>query len=267
MLVRVRLLFSPPLNCTDEGDCFPQALGSCKLPNRAPRGLAMAMPEPGGPRSDGAFTGPLDQETFRALLFDCFLHQQTCLHHARPEGERLALIAETRRAVAEASELSTALNLVAARALEITGSTGVAIAIAARGQMICWAMNGPTAPPLGAMVPLDSGLSGECLRIQNTVRCDDTEDDPRVNREACVRLGGVGSILLVPLVQRRVAIGILEAFSTKPRAFDETDEKVLELLAMIASAAVADFAESETMRVSRSATAVACAVPAQPSPA
>ena len=221
-----------------------------------------------GTRGDGAFTGPLDQETFRALLFNSFLHQQDRLRGSQREGERLAVIAETRRAIADARDLNTALNLIVARALEITASTGAAIAIAARGQMTCWAMNGPTAPPLGAMVPLESGLSGECLRKQRAVRCDDTSNDPRVNREACTRLGGVVSILLVPLIQRKVTMGILEVFSTRLHAFDDTDENVLELLAMIASAAVADFSESETTsRASQGAAAAARAAVSQASPA
>jgi GAF domain-containing protein len=209
-----------------------------------------------GPRSDGAFTGPLDQETFRALLFNSFLHQQNQLRISRREGERLAAIAETRRAVAECGDLKAALNLVAARALEITGSTGAAIAIGVQEQMTCRAMSGPTAPPLGAPLPLDSGLSGECLRSRRTLRCDDTESDPRVNHEACLRLGGVGSMLLVPLLRRNVAIGVLEVFSTRLRAFDESDEHVLELLAVIAIAALADGAGTEVApRVSRSPAA------------
>jgi GAF domain-containing protein len=215
-----------------------------------------------GPRSDEAFSGPLDQETFRALLFNSFLHQQNRLRISRREGERLALIAETRRAVAECRDLRAALNLVAARALEITGSTGAAIAIGTQDQMTCWAMSGPTAPPLGAPLPLDSGLSGECLRSRHILRCDDAESDPRVNREACARLGGVGSMLLLPLCRRHAAVGILEVFSTRPRAFDDTDEHVLELLAVIASAALADFAESPAApRVSRSPAASVRTVP------
>ena len=206
-----------------------------------------------GSRSDGAFAGPLDQETFRALLFNSFLRQQNRLRAGQREGERLAAIAATRRAVAESSDLRAALNLVVKRALDTTGSTGVAIAIGTQAEMTCWAMGGPTAPPLGAPVPLDSGLSGECVRSRRTVRCDDTESDPRVNREACARLGGVGSVLLAPLIRRNATIGVLEVFATRPHAFDDTDEHVLELLAVIASAALADFAASEVApRVSRS---------------
>ncbi len=218
-------------------------------------------------RSDGAFTGPLDQETFRALLFNSFLHQQDRLRAGRREGQRLATIAETRRAVAESSDLRTALNLVAGRAVEITGSTGAAIAIGAQGQMTCWAMSGPTAPPLGSPLPLDSGLSGECLRHRCTLRCDNAGSDPRVNREACARLGGVGSMLLVPLCWGSFALGILEVFSTRPRAFDDSDEHALELLALIASAAVVDFTAGEAApRISRNTGASVRTVASQFSP-
>ena len=215
-------------------------------------------------RSDGAFTGPLDQETFRALLFNSFLHQQDRLRAGRREGERLAAIAETRRAAGEAGDLTAALNLVTARALDITGSTGAAIAIGVHGQMTCRATSGPTAPPLGAPLPADSGLSGECLRSRCTLRCDDAGNDPRVNRDACVRLGGVGSMLLVPLRRGNSAVGILEVFSTKPRAFDDTDEHALELLALIASMAVTELAINDVgPRVSRSAGASVRSVASQ----
>jgi len=218
-------------------------------------------------RSDGAFTGPLDQETFRALLFNSFLHQQERLRASRGEGQRLAAVAEARCAVAESGDLRTALNLVAGRAVEITGSSGAAIAIAVHGQMTCWAISGPIAPPLGAPLPLDSGLSGECLRSRHTLRCDDAGSDPRVNREACVRLGGVGSMLLVPLCRGNSVVGILEVFSTKPRSFDDSDQHVLELLALIASAAVVDFTASEAAaRVSRTVGASARTVASQFSP-
>lgn len=196
-------------------------------------------------RGDGAFAGPLDQETFRALLFNSFLRQQNHVRASWKEGDRLAAMAEACRAVAEAGDLRTGLNLVARCAVEITGATGAAIALAAQGHMKCYATSGPTAPPLGAPVPLDSGFSGECLRTRQPLRCDDTEIDPRVNREACARLGGVRSMLLVPVIQRHAAVGILEVFSTNPRTFEDTDEHMLELLAVIAATALTDFSENE----------------------
>jgi signal transduction protein with GAF and PtsI domain len=63
-------------------------------------------------------------------------------------------------------------------------------------------------------------------------------------------------MLLVPLLRRNSPIGVLEVFSTRPRAFDDTEEHVLELLAVIASAALADGAGTEAAtRDSRSPAA------------
>ena len=207
-------------------------------------------------RGDGAFTGALDQETFRALLFNSFLRQQNNVRANWKDGDRLAAMSDACRAVAKSSDLRSALNLVARCAVEVTGATGAAIALAAPGPMTCCATSGPTAPPLGAPVPLDSGFSGECLRTRQPLRCDDTETDLRVNREACARLGGVRSMLLVPVVQRQAAVGILEVFSTAPRTFENTDAYVLELLAVVASGAIINLSESnlsETAAASRTA--------------
>jgi len=74
-------------------------------------------------------------------------------------------------------------------------------------------------------------------------------------------------MLLAPLLRRNNARGILEVFSTRPRAFDDSDEQVLELLAVIASMALADFAENESSaRVARSAATGArpVSIPAPP---
>jgi GAF domain-containing protein len=216
-------------------------------------------------RGDGAFAGPLDQETFRALLFNSFIKQQRHVRTNWKEGDRLAAMAETSRAVCKASDLRIALNLVARCAIDVTGATGAAIALLAQEQLTCCATSGPTAPPLGTPVPLDSGFSGECLRSRQPLRCDDTESDSRVNQEACARLGGVRSMLLLPLFQRRTAVGILEVFSTNPHTFENTDAHLLELLAVIAGAALTDFSAKEVAAPSvRSVSAIRAAAQSLP---
>jgi GAF domain-containing protein len=232
------------------------------------RAVVGCMPERNDdPRSDGTFTGPLDQATFQALLFNSFLHQQNRTRISRAEKDRLAAVAQVSRSVAGCSDLNAALNRVTAGAVEIAGATGAAIAIHRQGNMTCCATFGVTCPPLGAPLALESGLSGECLRTRRSLRCDDVTGDARVNREACSRLGGVGSVLLAPLCRRNLAIGILEVFSTERNAFDHGDEHVLELLAMIAGAALDNFSESESApRVARSVPAGARPLPSPASP-
>jgi hypothetical protein len=98
-------------------------------------------------------------------------------------------------------DLDAALQLLAERAQYITGASGAAIALR-RGDhndMLCRASAGSNAPELGALLSMEYGLSGESVRTRQTLRCDDAESDPRVNREGCRQLG-IASVVVMPIV-------------------------------------------------------------------
>src|ERR1700674_1622783 len=86
-------------------------------------------------------------------------------------------------------DLEAALQLLAERAQYITGASGAAIALLDEDEMICWASTGTSAPEVGAEVQVKSGLTGESVRTRQVLRCDDEENDSRVNRESCRALG------------------------------------------------------------------------------
>ena len=120
-----------------------------------------------------------------------------------------------------------------------TGATGAALAIR-RGHddaVICRARFGETAPSLGSRLNTKFGISGECVRTGKLLYCNDTELDPRVDAQACRALG-VRSIVAVPLCVQSVVGGILEVFSTSPRAFSDSDIEKLKQLAHFAIAAM-----------------------------
>jgi TonB family protein len=124
--------------------------------------------------------------------------------------------------------LQMVLHEIVEEACAATGATGAAIAVYHEGELICRASHGITAPPLGSRLDLGVGLSGECLRTRRIERCNDAETDPRVDFEACSRLG-VQSIVVLPLLRGGEIIGIFEVLSSKPSAFGETG--MLEALA------------------------------------
>jgi len=126
--------------------------------------------------------------------------------------------------------LDEVLRLVAERAVAITGADGLAIALAENNEIVLRASAGTVRPDVGARIDRDSAFSGACFRDAEIVICDDTETDPRVNVEACRRLGA-RSMVAVPLCGRRRVIGLLEAFSSWPFAFNESDVRNLSLLA------------------------------------
>jgi N-acetylmuramoyl-L-alanine amidase/putative methionine-R-sulfoxide reductase with GAF domain len=129
------------------------------------------------------------------------------------------------------------LQLVAERALALTGADGVAIALVQEGEIVCRAATGPIAPDIGARLDPKSGISGACFRQAEIVRCDDAENDPRVDAQASRNLNA-RSMVAVPLCGRRSVIGLIEAFSTEAYGFNESDIKSLGLLAELILGAI-----------------------------
>lgn len=85
---------------------------------------------------------------------------------------------------------------------------------------------------------LDGRVCGHALSSGTTELAQDTELDPRVNRDA-TRAYEVRSSVCVPLMRGDGALGVLCVSSMRPRAFDERDLALLESLAGLSAAVVA----------------------------
>jgi TonB family protein len=134
------------------------------------------------------------------------------------------------------SSLDDSLNALSEAAQLLTGGTGAAVAMMRDGSVVCVGRSGETAPPLGARLSLDSGISGECLRTGTLLRCDDAFEDDLADPEVCRELG-LRSIVASPLRGSTGVIGILEAFSSRPQAFSEEQIYFLAQLSELAEAA------------------------------
>ena len=191
---------------------------------------------------DGTFRGgvfhqpqglrPSGSDALQALLAFSALHQQVRQRRAlasRHKGfDTIACAAEFE--VQEQFVLDEVLQLVAERAVAITGADGLGIALAENNEIVLRASAGTIKPDVGARIRRDSAFSGACFRMAQIIRCDDTETDDRVNLSACRQLGA-RSMVAVPLCGRRRVIGLLEAFSADPFGFNDSDVSSLGLLA------------------------------------
>jgi N-acetylmuramoyl-L-alanine amidase/putative methionine-R-sulfoxide reductase with GAF domain len=178
---------------------------------------------------------PSQTDALQALLAFAALHDQVrrrkalaARHNAFDAASLAVLVAEFDPQ--EQFILDEVLQLVAERAVAITGADGLAIALAENNEIVLRASAGDVRPDVGARIDRDSAFSGACFRSAQIVICDDTETDPRVNLQACRKLGA-RSMVAVPLCGRRRVIGLLEAFSTWPFAFNDSDVRNLSLLA------------------------------------
>ena len=132
---------------------------------------------------------------------------------------------------------SEVLQFIAERALAISGASGIAIALAEGSEIVCRGTAGDTAPPLGLKLNLHSGLTAICYTTGTVVRCDDSETDTRVDRDACRSLG-VRSVVAVPLRTPDGTGGLIEAFEKQPYAFTDGDIRELSLLAELTVEAI-----------------------------
>ncbi len=187
------------------------------------------------PGSDHSSPSPLAQpsqrDALQALLAFSALHQQ--VRHRKALAARHKGFDASPAPEFEEQEqfiLDEVLQLVAERAVAITGADGLAIALAENDEIVLRAAAGTVRPDIGARIDRDSAFSGACFRTAQIINCDDTEVDPRVNLQACRKLGA-RSMVAVPLCGRRRVIGLLEAFSSWPFAFNDSDVRNLSLLA------------------------------------
>jgi putative methionine-R-sulfoxide reductase with GAF domain len=153
----------------------------------------------------------------------------------------LSALAAVKREIASSQlDLRASLQLIAERAASFTNATGAAIALAHRDEMICRASVGSVSPPVGLRLRAGEGFSGECLRRGCPQYCEDSETDPRVDRESCRALG-IRAMVAVPIHLANVVGGLLEVFSSRPMAFTSSDEVVLrhfsQMIAMAVSGA------------------------------
>src|SRR5579885_83749 len=172
------------------------------------------------------------QEALQALLAFSALHDQIRRRKAlAPRNSNFdSPVIQPEFEPAELFVLDEVLQLVAERAVAITGADGLAIALAENNEIVLRAAAGTVRPDVGQRIDRDSAFSGACFRTAQIIICDDTETDSRVNLHACRKMGA-RAMVAVPLCGRRRVIGVLEAFSSWPFAFNESDVRNLSLLA------------------------------------
>jgi TonB family protein len=123
--------------------------------------------------------------------------------------------------------LDLVLHELVVRAVDATGASSAALALARGDEMVCRAATGLHAPDLGVPLNTRDGLSGACLITRQPQLCADTESDPRVDAVIARRLG-IRSMLIVPVLDEGNLIGVLEVFSSQPSAFSQREQTLLE---------------------------------------
>ena len=163
----------------------------------------------------------------------------------RLDGERFSAIIATQHDIATAErDLPAMMELIVARTQSLTRASGAILQRIEGEGLVFRAVSGRAGPFLGTRVPLQDGICGACVRTGKTLRCDDAEQDPRVNLELLRRMG-VRSAVAVPLHYDRAVVGVLQVTSPERYAFGPIDEHTLHLMAGLIAAAMSHAAEFE----------------------
>jgi TonB family protein len=160
--------------------------------------------------------------------------EQATVEESPGDVELISLLREA--AMTGSRPLEAIVDALADAARILSGADGTALGLETDGLVVCRARSGTTAPPIGAPISAESGISGECLRTVTMLVCHDSMADPRVDAEVCRSLG-IRSVVAVPVRGPRHIAGILEAFSARPNAFDGDGLTSLRDLAEIAETA------------------------------
>lgn len=151
-------------------------------------------------------------------------------------AEQLRAIIQTQTEIAASDlDLDAVMHLIASRGQELTRASAGVIEIADGDEMVYRVATGEATPYLGVRLKMVGSLSGQCVSEGRVLRSDDTEDDPRVDKEACRRVNA-RSMLCVPLTHNGETVGVLKVSSPRANNFDDGDVEALELLSDLIAA-------------------------------
>ncbi len=157
----------------------------------------------------------------------------------KSEAERLAEVIAAQQLVATASSDATGMmRLITERVQVLTRAGGVGIAMREGSDILLRTGIGSASGLPGLRLGLTSSLVGLCFRTGEILLCDDSETDPRADREAARRLNARSSIV-VPLWDSGVVSGVLVAMAQEPHHFNERDLQAMQLVAGLLSAGLA----------------------------
>lgn len=136
-----------------------------------------------------------------------------------------------------AFDLESVMATVVREARQLTGADAAVVELPDGEDMVYRAAAGTAVLQRGLRLRRDASASGLALATGQVISCPDTRLDPRVDRDACERVGA-RSMLVVPLMHDEVAAGVLKVYADRPRAFLPRHEPILAGLAQLVGTAL-----------------------------
>jgi len=132
-------------------------------------------------------------------------------------------------------DLKRMVDTITNKLQALTGSTGAVVEMLDGHELVYWSGSGSVKDHVGLRIPAIGSLSGLCIAKKTLLTCTDSEIDPRVDLDACRRVG-LRSALVTPLMCEGELIGVLKVLSDKPSAYGARHVELLQTLAVFIGA-------------------------------
>jgi diguanylate cyclase (GGDEF)-like protein/PAS domain S-box-containing protein len=168
---------------------------------------------------------------------------------SRDSSERLSLIVETQRDIAEAGhDLEAVMQLVAERSQALTGADGAMVNLIEGDMLRTRAVSGIAVSAARALRPLSSSVAKYAIETGRPLLIEDAPSDHRINQDLRGRVGDQ-SLICVPLFGGGKVIGTINVMSRSERnVLREEHRQTMEMISVVLSAAVSQAAEFEARR-------------------
>lgn len=167
-------------------------------------------------------------------------------HALREDQKRLSEITAIQHEIVHAElDLTRVMTLAAESAQSLTRANGAVVELAEGDELVDHVTTGCLASKVGTRLKIAGSLSELCVQTGQTLRCDDSETDPRTDAALCRRLN-VRSMIIVPLRLHDENKGVIKVMSPEVNAFNEHDVQALDLIAGLIATAMNRAAQFET---------------------
>ncbi|WP_306602892.1 sensor domain-containing diguanylate cyclase [Azonexus sp.] len=155
-----------------------------------------------------------------------------------PSHEQLLQVIRIQAEIAKLGlDLGGVMQYIVEQTLPLIDADGAVIELAEDGDMVYRAAAGIAEKQLGLRLKLDASLSGLSVISGETLVCNDSDSDPRVDRVACQKVG-LRSMIVIPLKHHGITVGVLKAMSAQANKFSEQEMRLLAMLSEVVAASM-----------------------------
>jgi two-component system, NtrC family, sensor kinase len=169
------------------------------------------------------------------------IEQWRLADESRRRSDELAALHATSQLITARLDVASVLDRISLSVPALIGATGCGIALfnSERTQVVQAAAHGFQSGEWRTLsVPVGEGIIGRVAAEGVAIRVGDVQADPRSARREVDEREGIRAMLCVPLKVVGAVIGVVSAFSTRPRSFTAHHQRVLEAFAEQAGIAI-----------------------------